>query len=409
MTRLLQVLFHNWPLKLAAIALATLLYGGFVVSQSAQNLPGPIPINVLNQRADAYLVTVPPPVREIRYVIADGGLPPSADTFRATIDLTGVDPNAGTTYVPVRVEATDPRITILGYDPPGVNVRVEPVISKTVAVTVVPGPMPSGLDVRLPVVDPANVTVRGPRSAVDRVAEVRANVLIEPSGINVDRQVELVPVDLVGGALPNVAVTPSTAHVSIAILNDATTRSLPVNPIVNGTPGSGYEIASITVSPLSVLVEGGIDQLKPLLRADTTPVAIGGATQNVVSDVKLALPPGVLSVGDATVRVTIALRPIAGTRTFDSAVVLAGARSDLLYSLSVRHALATVGGSTVDLDRLDGAAFTLLAQVGGLGPGIHQVKLEANLPVGLALDIVVPAAVTVTISVPPSPSPTSGP
>ena len=40
-TRVLQVLVHNWPLKLAAIGLATLLYGGLVFSQSTQTFPDP--------------------------------------------------------------------------------------------------------------------------------------------------------------------------------------------------------------------------------------------------------------------------------------------------------------------------------------------------------------------------------
>ena len=38
MTRVLSVLVHNWPLKLAAVGLATLLYGGLVLSQSSATL-----------------------------------------------------------------------------------------------------------------------------------------------------------------------------------------------------------------------------------------------------------------------------------------------------------------------------------------------------------------------------------
>ena len=36
-TRLLRLLVHNWPLKLAAVGLATLLYGGLVLSQNASD------------------------------------------------------------------------------------------------------------------------------------------------------------------------------------------------------------------------------------------------------------------------------------------------------------------------------------------------------------------------------------
>ena len=35
---------HNWPLKLAAVGLATLMYGGLAVSQNTQAFSGVIPV-----------------------------------------------------------------------------------------------------------------------------------------------------------------------------------------------------------------------------------------------------------------------------------------------------------------------------------------------------------------------------
>jgi YbbR domain-containing protein len=139
-------------------------------------------------------------------------------------------------------------------------------------------------------------------------------------------------------------------------------------------------------------------------------VSISGATRNVVQNVALALPEGVLPVGGAiTVRVTVTIRPISSTRTYDAAVVLTGVDSGFDYRLSFSHALATVGGPLADLDRLDGATFVLLADVGSLAPGSHEVTLTANLPVGLTLNRVEPAIVIVTIAPLASPSPSVSP
>ena len=44
MRRALELVVRNWPLKLAAIVLATLLYAGLVLSQNAQVWPGSVPI-----------------------------------------------------------------------------------------------------------------------------------------------------------------------------------------------------------------------------------------------------------------------------------------------------------------------------------------------------------------------------
>ena len=47
--RAVRLVVHNWPLKLAAIALATLLYAGLVASQDSSVFPGPVPVTAVNQ------------------------------------------------------------------------------------------------------------------------------------------------------------------------------------------------------------------------------------------------------------------------------------------------------------------------------------------------------------------------
>ena len=410
MTRIGRLIFHNWPLKLAAIVLASMLYAGLVISQSAQELPGSIRVDVLNQPADTSLVQNPPQVTRIRYVaISDPTARATPDSFRATIDLKDVDPLGGPTVVPIRVESVDPRFTALSWDPPSVQIRLDPLKDEVVKVNVVTGAIPATLQVRPAVVTPDTVTVRGPASVIDRVTSVRADVTIEPSGLNIDRDVDLIPVDDVGNRVTPVRVDPATAHVHIDVISEPQTHSVPVNPNVTGTPATGYEVVSVAVDPAVVTLQLDLNQVADLPAADTAPISISGATQSVEADVGLALPAGVLSLKDATVHVTVTIRAKASTRTFDAGIIVSGARADLLYSLSVNHALATVGGSLADLQRLDGASFVLTAPVGGLGPGSHEVTLEANLPIGLTMVGIEPPKVTVTISVPPSAAPSTGP
>ena len=410
MSRIGRLIFHNWPLKLAAIVLASMLYAGLVISQSAQELPGSIRVDVLNQPADTSLVQNPPQVTRIRYVaISAPTARATPDSFRATIDLKDVDPLAGPTVVPIRVESVDPRFTALSWDPPSVQIRLDPLKDQVVKVNVVTGAIPATLQVRPAVVTPDTVTVRGPASVIDRVTSVRADVTIEPSGLNIDRDVDLIPVDDVGNRVTPVKVDPATAHVHIDVISEPQTHSVPVNANVTGTPATGYEVVSVAVDPAVVTLQLDLNQVADLPAADTAPISISGATQSVEADVGLALPAGVLSLKDTTVHVTVTIRAKASTRTFDAGIIVSGARADLLYSLSVNHALATVGGSLADLQRLDGASFVLTAPVGGLGPGTHEVALEANLPIGLTMVGVEPPKVTVTISVPPSAAPSTGP
>jgi YbbR domain-containing protein len=121
----------------------------------------------------------------------------------------------------------------------------------------------------------------------------------------------------------------------------------------------------------------------------------------VIQDVALSLPTGVQAVGGATtVRVTITIAPIAGTRTFNAGIITTGGQPTLNYNLSVTHVLAIAGGPVAELERLDAANFLLTAPVAGLGPGTHVVKLEANLAIGLTMVSIEPPEVTVTITTP---------
>jgi YbbR domain-containing protein len=412
-SRLLRIITYNWPLKLAAIALATLLYAGLVVSQSSFEFASPIQIRTVNQPGDAVLLGNLPPVTRIRYVVSgDVGSPPTADSFRATIDLKGVNPQAGSTYVTIDVVSVDPRFLVVDYEPRGINVQLDPRTSKTVEVQVNMGETPSNLDVREPVIDPATVTVSGPASVVSLVVAARADVAIDPSGLLVDRDVPLIPVDVLGNALRPIQVTPTSAHVQIAVFSNLRSKTLAVNANVTGTPPSGYVIDSIVVEPAALTVEANGDQLATLTRADTEPIPIGAVTGTLDLDVGLVLPEGVLPVGQDTVHVKVTIKPKIGTKLFDAGLVLTGREAGLNYDVSTGQVLVTLGGPLADLDRLDASAFTVTLDVAGLTPGVHVLAPVPNLQAGLRLLTVEPAKVTVTVtpvaSAPPSPAP-SGP
>ena len=67
MRRILEIVLHNWPLKLAAVGLATVLYGGLVLSQGARTFDGQVPIRPPVIPPGMWLLEQPPPVTSIRY------------------------------------------------------------------------------------------------------------------------------------------------------------------------------------------------------------------------------------------------------------------------------------------------------------------------------------------------------
>ncbi|HEX4897218.1 MAG TPA: CdaR family protein [Candidatus Limnocylindrales bacterium] len=417
MTRLigfLRFVFRNWPLKLAAVALATLLYAGLVLSQATQEFRSPVPIEAVPQRSGVTLLTDLGSIRSIRFFApTDLGLRIDSTTFRATVDLSKVDATGGPVTVPVVVVAVDPRIQIIDFDPARIIVRLDAVKTQSVSIRVDLGTVPPNLDTGTPVLETANAEVTGASSVVGRVTEVVAHVQLDASGIDFNRLVDLVPVDETGQIVPEVDVEPVNVRVRVPVFTDRQTKTVPVTPQIVGTPAAGFEIVSpVTVEPAVVSVEGDANDLAGLDVADTAAIQIAGASADIVKTVELQLPDGVQTIGSPTVTVTIKLRPVTGSRSFEAGLSLKGARPDLVYALSTNSVVVTIGGSIAALEAVSGATLVLGLDVTGLDVGAHAVTPTASLAGGLTLLGVSPSPVTVTITATPAtpaPSPSPSP
>jgi YbbR domain-containing protein len=304
--------------------------------------------------------------------------------------------------VAVHVTATDPRIQVLDFSPRRISVTIDRVTTRTVPIKPVLRSVPNGFELGDPELSQPTAQVSGPQSVVNRVQDVEATVQIDPSGIDINRLVPLVPVDGAANPLTSVDVTPGSVQVKIAVFTDRRTKSVPVNPVVTGTPAAGFEVASVTVDPLVLAIQGDANDLSAIDRADTQPISVSGASSDVIVAVSLNLPNGVEALGPGTVGVTVRLRPITSTRTFEAGLVLVGASPDREYTLSVDQVLVTIGGSVADLDRLSGATLALTVDVNGLGDGAHKIVPDANLTTGLSLISVAPSPIGVTITTPAS-------
>ena len=55
MLRLIRPVVRNWPLKLAALVVAVLLYGGLVLSQNTRTFSGSVPVESQGQPGDVII------------------------------------------------------------------------------------------------------------------------------------------------------------------------------------------------------------------------------------------------------------------------------------------------------------------------------------------------------------------
>lgn len=399
MTRLLGAIVYNWPLKLMAIALATLLYAALVIAQNAQSRDVSVPIQASNQQANTILIGTLGDVTNIQYFVApQTTVTITSANFNASVDLSQVQPGPQAQSVRVIVVSADPRVQVLSATPDFVSVKLETISTKVVPIAVLPGPVPTGFEIDPPEQSLTEATVRGAESDIARVAAVRATVAIDASGLDIDRDFPLAAIDVVGDPVAGVDVEPRTVRVSMLVYENRTTASVPIVPDVVGNPGAGFEIAGVTLSAPLVSLQGDASDLANVANARTAPISIEGRTSDLDATVAYDLPQGVTAVTPLTVQVHVVIRAVTGSRTFNAGIVVTGARADRTYGLSVQQALLVIGGSPVDLDRLSGAALALNADVSGLDVGEHQVTLTIPLQAGLTVVAITPATVTVTIA-----------
>jgi YbbR domain-containing protein len=410
--RIFRFFVRNWPLRLGALALAIVLYVGLVLSQNARVWPGGIPIDAIKQPAGTYLLGGLGTVESVRYLAPiDVQNQVTSHSFAAYADLSGVpaDTQGEPVSVPVTVTASDNRIQVLGWEPSTINVRLDPVITRTIPVRVELGAVPAGLTTSDPVIDRTTVTVKGAASLVGQVSAAVARVSVDASGINVDSDVDLVAVDDRNDIVAPVNIDPTRVHVKIQVAEQLSSRTVPVVPTIKGDPALGYSVRDVQIDPLTVTVTGSNSIVAALQSISTAAVDISGRTSDLSVNVELTPPKGVNVIGDTKVAVKVSVGAESGSRSFGAGVVLVGARADRVYELSVPDVLVTLGGTRAALAGIDPASLAVTVDVSGLDAGTSTVPVRFQVPDGTNLVTISPSRIEVTVIVPATPTPTPTP
>ena len=399
MRRGADFLVRNWPLKVGAILLATVLYSGLVLGQNVRTWTGSVPVDALGQPSDASLLTQLPAVTEIRYraPLDVGVLSPAS--FNATVDLSDVAAEAGAppVAVPITLLALDPDVEIVDFQPRDVQVQLDPVIERQMSVSVDYGRVPDSVTAGTAQVEPSTVTLRGAVSRIDSVAAAVARVDIDASALNIDSVVEVVALDANGNEVPNVDVDPERARVRVPIAQAIDTRILPIVPTLVGTLAPGYRVASVTVEPLVMTVSGDAAVVGEMLNVPTSPIDINGRTTDLEANVTAALPSGVTPSQSDSVRVMIRIAEETGSLSFASGVTLENEGADLGYSIGAQQVSVTLSGPLNLLQAVNGATLVATADVSGLAPGVHGVPVIVDPPEGLEVVSIDPAEVSIGV------------
>ena len=401
MTALSRMIFSNWPLKLTALGLAVVLYMGVAISESTRSWTGPVPIEVLNAPVGGALLDDPGVVEAIEFRASDDIAETlTNDSFRASIDLSAVEPRPGanTVEVPVDVFPVDPRVRVVDYDPPGVTVRVDAVVSRQLPVEVEHGPLPDGIELGPVTVEPNQAAISGASSRLQNVRTVEGRFVVDASGINIDEDVALEAFDEDGAIVPGVDVEPTTARIQADVGLQLVYATLPVIPELTGEPAHGRRVDNVSVLPATVTISGESPDVRGLELISTEPLDISGQSVELVAEVPLVLPEEVTTAGEGLVAVIVTFTEALGSRHYEVGTALTGAQPGLIYQVREPSVAVVISGPVAQLDDLAAGDLSAEVPVADLEVGDNEVMPIVSFPRGTEVVRVTPETVRVTVA-----------
>lgn len=411
------ILLRNWHLKLSAVLLATVLYTGLVFSGSLEEDRIAVRVEGVNQPDGSIVMSGELGLVDVQYRTSrELSTTVSEQAFAATVDLSDYDMERAPEpqVLDVEVDSLFDGIEVLSVAPPTVRVAIDRTEIRTVPVEVDAGEVPDALEIDDPVLSDEEVQVRGPASIVGAVDRVVAFISIDESGIDFNRPVDLVAVDVQGQPVGTgfIDVEPETVSVQVDVRAVETETTVAVRPTFEaGTPAAGFALEAISVDPPNVTIVGLPEVLSEIVGIPTEPLSIDGVSETQVFEAELELPDDVeLAAGEeAVVTVTATIVPSVSSRTFVVGIVCAGAGDNACLP-SLNQLSITLSGPGGVLSALGAAELTPTLDATGLAPGTYSIApVIGGLPDGVELLSITPTTVSVTIRAPATPSPTPVP
>lgn len=294
-------LLHNWPVKLAALLVGALAWylvglGSDEIGQTTLS----VPVTVVGLSENQTPIGVPETVLVEASGRSNRVTRLRAENFDATLDLSGV---SGSFQQQVEVVAPQ-GITVLRVTPTEASGTVETISSERWPVTVgLLEPLPSDSLLHAGA-EPAEVTVRGRGSVLERLAAVRAVTSASPG----TQQVPLVLVDAEGHPLDELSSDPAAVAVTVSATPVLHQKAVPLSvapPEVEGFTVEGFALTQETLSVAGTTAAlEGLEALSGRVEPITGTPEAGEYTLAVEPE----LPEGV--VATETVRARFQLVPV---------------------------------------------------------------------------------------------------
>ncbi len=328
---------------------------------------------------------------------------------RAFLDLSGLQP--GTHMVDLQIQVSIRPVKVISYSPKTISVTLESLSSKVIPLTLdIRGDPAIGYQVEEPVVDVKQITVTGPISQVDRVAEVRATLDINQSFEDISRMISVVALDKNEIVVNDVTLTPDRVDMFLEINQRYGYRNVIVSVNIEGQVADGYRLTNISVIPLAVTVYSTNPQIVNDLPGyvETMPLNLEGLKDDVDISLLLDLPDGVLVVGDnRTVLVRVSIAAVQSSMPVANIPIeIIGLPENLQAVLAPEMITILISGPLPILDGIKAQDIRVILDLTDYEVGTYQLEPVVELPSEeITVDSIQPGLIDIEVIIAPTPTP----
>ncbi len=298
-------------------------------------------------------------------------------------------------------------IQIVRTDPEKVDIELDKYVSEQFPIeAIVSGELPLGYERGEFKLEPEEVTISGPKSAVDQVDRVQITLDIAGRIENVNSSIPVNVLNSEGENVDGISITPSDSTVTIPISLLGGFKNVVVRVNTTGQIADGYRLTNVSVTPPTITIFSEdprvVEDLPGFI--DTLPVDLTGLVDDSEFSAGLRLPDGVTPVRDLKVLVQLSIAAIEGSKTFSVPVQTRGLSPELSAVFSPELVDVIVAGPLNILENLTADDILVVLDLEGQPPGEYQrtpiVEIVSDL---VRAQTTIPETVEVIIETAPAP------
>ena len=279
------------------------------------------------------------------------------------------------------------------------TVAGDPVVERGLEIPLEFENVPIGLEIAGDPPDTVSVRVRGNSRVVSRLDSAEVAAVLDLGEERPGRRL----FDMFAGrvevpsGIEITRVVPST--ITLLLEREGTPRTVPVVPVIEGSPAEGMIVGRILTEPATVEVIGPETPLAELREAFTEPVSIDGATRNIDTEVTVGVAdPALRLVEPVSSRVVVEIVPAPVERTLHDVSVMSRDPLDA-GRVVFQPAVVTVGvrGPDGTIRDLDDDAVRVYVDLAGLRPGRYNLPVTVESSDNVRVTNIDPPSVQVSI------------